>query len=181
MSKGIKKPDKMKIGLPINPRKLKVDAKDRNIVFSFDKLDFNEYFNLDCSCPNWSVDLLNALKDISSIPLKRFKEDPKIRGGTYRIHSLGSAKPPVDFPHNIDLQSAEQIRFGKSKGGVHGIMIENVFYVIWLDPLHNMYPNERYGGLIGIKPPTTCCGWRDEELIRLSEENKVLNELLEKY
>jgi len=162
------------LDIPESPR-------DRNIVFSFEKLDVNEYFNMDCTCPNWSADLINMLKEISSVSLKKFSTERGFRSGTYRIHYHKDANPPVKFPHNIELESSEQIRIEKGKGGIHGIRVENIFYIIWLDPLHNMYPNERYGGLKKIKPPQSCCGWQDEELKKQSEEINALNELLEKH
>lgn len=57
------------------------------------------------------------------------------------------------------------------------VEIDNIFYVIWLDPLHNMYPDDKYGGLRKVKPHSTCCKDRDEEIIQLKQENeKLLNE-----
>ena len=44
------------------------------------------------------------------------------------------------------------------------------FYVIWFDPLHNMYPDDRFGGLRKVKSPSTCCKDRDEEIARLKQE-----------
>jgi hypothetical protein len=150
-----------------------------NIVFSFEFLDFNEYFNIDCTCPKWSFDLVTMMKDVSSVSQKRFKTDSQFRSGKFDIHYHGNVKPPIPFPHGIEMDTVEQIRLGKSKGGIHGVLVENIFYVIWLDPLHNLYPDSRYGGLKKIKPPITCCGWRDEELDRLSKENSEYRELFE--
>ena len=152
---------------------------DKNVVFSFELLDRNEYFNIDCTCPNWSLDLMDVLQSVSSVTRKQFKSDTRFRSGTYRIHNHENAEPPIAFPVNdISMKEVEQIRFGASKGGIHGFMVENVFYIVWLDPLHNMYPSERHGGLKKIKPPCTCCGWRDEELRKLAEENKGYCEML---
>ena len=37
------------------------------ISFSFEALETTEYFNLDGTCVNWSLELLDMLKDVSSI------------------------------------------------------------------------------------------------------------------
>ncbi len=36
--------------------------------------------------------------------------------------------------------------------------------MIWLDPLHNMYPDDRFGGLRKVKPASNCC--KDREWIK---------------
>ena len=103
---------------------------------------------------------------------------------TYRVHNHEKANPPNDFPPGVSKNDCYQIRISKSKGGIHGVFRDNVFYVIWLDPLHNMYPDDRYGGLRKIKPPSTCCKDRDNDIIQLlgrikelEDENKVYKEL----
>ena len=62
----------------------------------------------------------------------------------------------------------------------------NVFYIMWLDPLHNMYPNDRFGGLRKIQPPSTCCRveeqkWEELEnqITQLKKENETYQELFE--
>jgi len=163
------------------PTPIKQSRNEDNVVFSFELLDFNEYFNIDCNCPKWFLDLMEMLRSISAVTRRTFKTDQSFRNGTYRIHNHENVNPPIQFPvNNVDMKQVEQIRISASKGGIHGFMIENVFYVVWLDPQHNMYPNERYGGLIKIKPPTNCCGWRDEELQRLQKENQEYRELFDK-
>ena len=154
--------------------------KEREIVFSLKKLDINDYFNIDCTCPNWSSDLMRMMQSISQLKLSDFKTNTGLRGSKYRIHNHKNANPPVSLPNKVDVKLDDmlQIRIEKNKGGIHGYLVENTFYVVWLDPLHNMYPNERYGGLKKIKSPTTCCGWNDEELKRLQKENVDYQDLL---
>ena len=115
------------------------------ISFSFEALETTEYFNLDGTCVNWSLELLNMLKDVSSI-----KKEDLLNGSyaksKYRVHSHENATPPSKMPDGVELKDCYQIRISKSKGGIHGVFNGNIFYVIWLDPLHNMYPDERSGG-----------------------------------
>ena len=165
MSKKIPKASKGKNTSIISPPIVKSDSD--KIVFSFDTLERTPYFNLDGTCANWSSDLFDMMKIVSSIT-KQDLISGKYR--TYRVHNHEKANPPTDFPPGVSKNDCYQIRISKSKGGIHGIFVENVFYVIWLDPLHNMYPDDRYGGLRTITPPSTCCKERESEIDRLNEK-----------
>lgn len=151
------------------------------IKFSFETLEKTEYFNLDGTCANWSSDLFDMLKDVSGHTVADMVSGEYKR--KYRVHNHEKAKLPSKLPAGVDCY---QIRISSSKGGIHGVFSENIFYVIWLDPLHNMYPDDRYGGLRQIKPASNCCKDRDEEILLLKEklreaeeEVKVWQELAE--
>ena len=116
------------------------------------------------------------LKNISGIS-KRDLLSGQYR--TYRVHTHENAKPPCSLPSGVKLRDFYQMRISKSKGGIHGVFSENVFYVMWMDPLHNMYPDDRYGGLRTIHPPTTCCMERDAIINELKKENQSLKEEIE--
>ena len=149
-----------------------ISTEDK-ITFSFSALERTSHFNLDMTCPNWSSELFEMLKNASNYS----KTDlicGKLR--TYRVHNHESASPPDPLPDGVALKDCYQIRISKSKGGIHGVFNENIFYVIWLDPLHNMYPDEKYGGLKTITPPTTCCMDRDQTLTELQEQIAKLKE-----
>lgn len=144
------------------------------IVFSFESFEETEYFRLEGTCNNWSRDLFQMMKDVSSLTKTELMTSRSI----YRVHSHENAKPPSPLPTGVQLKDCYQIRISKSKGGIHGIFSDNTFYVIWLDPLHNMYPDEKYGGLRVVKPGSTCCKDRDEIIEKLYEENNNLKEEL---
>lgn len=151
-------------------------ANGDNIVFSFKSLVKNEYFNIDITCERWSSELIEMLKNVSVLNKAQLFSG---KYGIYRIHSLSSAKIPCKLPDNISKDDMRQIRIAASKGGIHGIFYENIFYVIYLDPLHNMYPDTRYGGLKIIKPPKNCCLDMQEKLHKLTDENNKLKDELE--
>ena len=160
------------------PKAVKTDARsipkasalhitNDGIVFSFEALEKTEYFNLDGTCQNWASDMLEMCKNISKLTVKQ------LTSGTYRIyrfHSHEGANCPSPLPEGVELKDIYQMRISTSKGGIHGVLRENCFYVIWLDPLHNMYPDDRYGGLRRVKELSSCCKDRDEEILRLQEE-----------
>ena len=149
----------------------KIPPTSDKIVFSFESIDRNEYFNLDATCENWSNDLFNTMKTVSNIDIKDiYAGKYSTKGSTLRIHQHGNASAPCKIPQNLSLEDLWQIRISSSKGGVHGRFVENVFYVIWLDPHHNLYPNDNFGGLKKITPPKTCCKDREELIEQLMNE-----------
>ena len=145
------------------------------ISFSFEALERTEFFNLDCTCANWASELFEMLKEMSKLNKDELLSG-KYSKSTYRVHNHANANPPSPLPVGVELKDCYQLRIAKSKGGIHGVFYDNIFYVIWLDPLHNMYPNKNYGGLKKIKPPSTCCMDRDEKLLELERENQKLKE-----
>lgn len=151
-----------------------LESDNNNIVFSFRAIEKNKYFNLDSTCPNWSQELFETMKTVSNIAVKDvYAGKYSGRNSTLRIHQHHNVKCPCELPSSVDIKDMWQIRIAKSKGGVHGVFFENIFYVIWFDPHHNLYPDERYGGLKLIKPPTTCCKDRDEQIQQLSQELEI--------
>lgn len=155
------------------------------IVFSFEALERTEYFNLDGTCQNWASDMLEMCKDISKLTVRQLTSGTY---RTYRFHSHEWANCPSPLPVGVELKDIYQLRISTSKGGIHGILRENCFYVLWLDPLHNMYPDDRFGGLRKVREANTCCKDRDEEILKLQEqlqkakyETKEWQELAQEY
>ena len=151
-------------------------SKD-HICFSFEALEKNEYFNLDGTCQNWASDLFDALQKASVITTKDvYAGKYSGKQSTFRIHSHKDVTNPCAKPLKINIEDMWQIRISKSKGGIHGIFVENIFYVIWFDPLHNLYPDKNHGGLRKVIPPSSCCKDREEKIAKLLEENRRLKE-----
>lgn len=162
------------------PKQTGLKTSEQGLKFSFEALDKTEYFSLDGTCQNWSADLFEMLKDVSGHSVVDMVSGDYKR--KYRVHNHEKATPPSKLPDGVALKDCYQIRISTSKGGIHGVFgIGNVFYVIWLDPLHNMYPDDRFGGLRKVKPPSTCCKDRDEELAQLREELEVAKAEAERW
>lgn len=148
-------------------------VEDNKIVFSFKSLEKNEYFNLDSTCENWSNELFEIMKTVSSFSTNDiYSGRYSGRNTTLRIHQHEGATPPCNLPNSVSLDDMWQIRISQAKGGIHGIFSDNIFYVIWFDPQHNLYPSPVHGGLKIITPPSTCCKERDLEIIDLKSELK---------
>ena len=171
-NKTIPKPRKLETSSEIAKPSFLSPVSD-SLTFSFAALERTEYFNLDGTCQNWSSDLFDTLKIVSTIPKCDLLSG---KYGTLRVHNHENATPPNELPKGISLKDCYQIRISASKGGIHGVFSENVFYIVWLDPLHNMYPNEHFGGLRTVKPPSTCCKDRDCEIEQLKKKIEQLQE-----
>ena len=148
------------------------------IIFSFQLLEKNEYFGIDKRCSGWASELFFRLKDISSFTINELRSG---QVGTCRIHNHEKATPPIQIPHQIAQKDFVQIRVGKSKGGIHGVFVENIFFVVWLDPLHNMWPDDKHGGLKQVQMPCFCCDEMEKTKEKLANKTKECVQLKADY
>jgi len=118
------------------------------IVFSFRFFDRrHELFNLGDVSNEWYVGLIDNLKHISELNRNEFIEARQ----HFDCHPYSWDRldcrfnmPPEWFEQIMD--SSLQFRISTGSGRVHGFMIGNRFYVVWLDPYHNLDPIEGFGG-----------------------------------
>ena len=130
---------------------------DKMISFSFACFDrSHELFNLGGNTDDgvisgkWFVELLDCLKNVGNMTIPEMRQSK-----THELH-------PIDWEHikntnppkNSEQLEFWQFRISKSKGRVIGFILENVFYVVWLDPYHNLVDSEGYG-TIKVYPPFT--------------------------
>ncbi|PSF35601.1 hypothetical protein C7H19_16045 [Aphanothece hegewaldii CCALA 016] len=88
--------------------------------------------------------LLERLKALSSLTAQELLVN---RSSTLRCHpinwedtsengfGLPNEEQLVDTPYQFSLSSNEH-------GRVHGFFIDDVFYIVWLDPQHLLYPEK---------------------------------------
>ncbi|MGI2906186.1 hypothetical protein [Tolypothrix sp. VBCCA 56010] len=101
-------------------------------------LSGNRYSNKDA---RYLEALIQRLRDLSSMTVN---EITVINAKRLRCHAidwdrttetcfgLPNEEQLVDTPYQFQLSSNEH-------GRVHGFFIENVFYIVWLDPDHRLY------------------------------------------
>lgn len=86
--------------------------------------------------------LLERLKVVSGMRLSEFRSN-KSRSIRAHTHDWDRTSEPDGYSHlNEQLQSCEPWQFcltANEHGRVHGLLIDNVFYVIWIDPDHALY------------------------------------------
>lgn len=129
-----------------------------HMVFSFELLDFHHpLYNCNGMCDKGIMNCFEKLQAYSACTVNELFAR---KGGTIRLHPI--RKDDVDewppfFLNNSHLEDVfYQIAFGTSKGRAHGILIENIFYIIWLDPHHFLYHDKRYGPKKGFTPLCKC-------------------------
>jgi hypothetical protein len=169
------------------PKSKKVER--HNMLFSFELLDFSvSYYNCNGMCDKGIKNCFEKLRDYSGYTVDELHAG---RGGeTIRFHFIKRSDVdewPEYFTHNQELEdSFYQISFGKSKGRAHGVLIGNVFYIIWLDPHHFLYHNRRYGIKRAFRELEDCCTPRDDiiscyerRIEKLEKENIEYEKLLD--
>lgn len=140
MPKQIKKINVVKKGdLGIKPTK----PKPLGISFSFKYYqDKHNKFGYRGKEVNYWLNLLDRLKSLSSLTIQELLVD---RSKSLRCHPIKwedtSEKNGFGFPHEEQLvDTPYQFSLSSNEyGRVHGFFIDNVFYIVWLDPDHLLY------------------------------------------
>ena len=124
-------------------------ANAKIYTFSFASFDRNhKLFNLgDDSTPNgviqsnWFLDFLDCLKSVSNTPISTLRQS-----STYDLHPVNISKTNArECASDFIQYDLWQFRINKSKGRVIGFYLEGVFYIVWIDPHHNLTDSEGYG------------------------------------
>lgn len=162
------------------PKKRRIE--ESKLLFSFELLDFSvEYYNCNGMCDKGIKNCFEKLRDYSRLTVDEIHAGQ----GTIRFHQIRKEDVkewPAYLEHNEQLEeSFYQISFGSSKGRAHGIIIENKFYIIWLDPHHYLYHDSRYGPRKGFKELERCCNPRDEIIRTYESRIKALEERNHEY
>lgn len=122
--------------------------------FSFNFLDMeHECFSCGGSDVGWFKSLMATVREISQLTYYEFSA----QWNHYELHPNDLTKQGYDFnlPKHINdqLGDCHQFSLSKSKGRVHGFFIENTFFIVWLDPEHNLNHDPRFGPLKLKKHP----------------------------
>lgn len=127
------------------------------ITFSFKYFGQQDYFGIGDTDASWLANLLDRIKDLSNKTAK-ILDDPSERK-SYRLHPIDwSAKKcpitindllsvPQYIKDNIEDNFFWQFQLSKGTGRVVGFFDENfsIFYVVLLDPKHNIQPSKDFG------------------------------------
>lgn len=142
-------PTERKKGFPIPYSEIEIlkQFSREKLVFSLKFFDRDhEAFNLGNTKESWFIGLLDALKEVSGITRNQLVVELRQH---YEAHGHDWSKLNYKYSFNDEfLEQVECLQFSlaKSKGRVHGFIIGNRFYIVWLDPHHNLYPDEKHGG-----------------------------------
>jgi hypothetical protein len=84
------------------------------------------------------------VRELSALSLTEFRSSAT---GTLRVHPIDFRDPRVSVRSfgiapqvNADLRAWQFSVSANAHGRVHGFLLEDTFFVRWLDPRHNLYP-----------------------------------------
>lgn len=118
-----------------------IQLPDNLIKFSFKYLHICEKYPLKKDNA-YIACLFERLKDVSHILINDFITNNS-KGLRSHSHNWPDTTEPDGYSNlNEHLRHSQPWQFSLSSnehGRVHGILLDEVFYVIWLDPDHNLY------------------------------------------
>lgn len=156
---------------------------NEKLLFSFALLDWdNDYYNFNGMCDCGFRSTMLRLAEYSKIETKKLLEgyyDKTIRFHEHKRDSVDDW--PAILLNNPELEdSFYQLRFSRRNGGVHGVLIANVFYIIWFDPHHYLYPNKNFGPKRKLEKPGDCELFQESIVdFQLKEINDLQKQILE--
>lgn len=116
-------------------------SQSNHLCFSFKHLDLDSFLPKK-SADNYLNAFLERLKAISGFEINRFKTE---KGKHLRAHKItwSETTKKNGFSHlNEQLQQCEPWQFqisANEHGRVHGFILNDIFYIVWLDPNHELY------------------------------------------
>ena len=119
---------------------------------------------------NWFIDFLDCLKSVS---VKRIN-DLKGKGSVYDLHPVDWKHANAGRPEHAEQCEFWQFRINKSKGRIIGILLSGVFYIVWLDPHHNLTDSDGYGKATYYRPAKSQYEILEEELEMCRSEQERL-------
>jgi hypothetical protein len=125
--------------------------QDAEIQFSFKLLDLysNAKFGLHHCGDGYLEKLLVRLQDVCRMRANDLRGVPTKQVRNHLIKVSETSEPDGFKTLNEQLKDKEAWQFEITKsehGRVHGILIDAVFYIVWVDPCHNLYKTGRgYG------------------------------------
>jgi hypothetical protein len=171
---------------PIDPETAAQIKKQRELpmVFSFQFFDRNhELFNLGNTCTQWFASLSDVLNVLSKNKVSDLYGRLKAHFDPHPIDwECTNAKFHFDDDWLVQ-HDCVQIRLSTAKGRIHGFILGNCFYIVWLDPHHNLWienKDKSFGGVKHYAPLPTCVEEMSQEIIGLKQELKDYKEAFEK-
>ena len=117
---------------------------DPRLRFSFGHIDLysDDEFSVDLCEDGYLEKMLCRLRDVCVLTVKEFRTN---KSAAIRAHPItwAETKRLAGFKNlNAQLRGAEAWQFqitANEHGRIHGILIDDTFYVVWIDPTHALY------------------------------------------
>lgn len=120
-------------------------SEEQVISFNFKNLRQTEKFTYANQEPNYFIKVLERIQEISKMTKKEANTRFKRILHCHEIDFLDRRVSEDTFGINdeADLYAYQFAITVNAHGRVHGYFIENIFYVVWLDPHHLLFPDNR--------------------------------------
>lgn len=156
--------------------------KQEKMCFSLKYLDLeHEAFNLGKTKRPWFISLLKVLRDISDLNRNELVVQMQQRFNCHN-HDFQDTEYTYNFDDDfLEQADCRQFNISKSKGRVHGFIFGNTFFIVWLDPHHNLNPDDKFGGLTLYNPPMDEYEVLYNKFKSLMSDNQKLQEELKAF
>lgn len=165
-------------GSPSSKSKPLIDPEIENSLEAYrkERLNFSfKLFDRECDKYNcggtrneWFIGLLEKMKNISDLELVDFLDSRRQKNMYIHTNDFSKEEHHCNYSQELKEQLKEnpffQIGLTKASGRIHGFLIENTFFILWLDPHHQLHAMERHGGEITYEPVLTEIEFVYEEL-----------------
>lgn len=130
----------------IRPTKIE---EPQGISFNFKRLcekQEEEKFVYKSRQASYFVTLLDRLREVSRMNIAEMTVQNR---RSLRCHPIDFSQSSVSetsfgiLGEDVDKDAWQFQLSSNEHGRVHGYFVENVFYVVWLDPNHELYPGEQ--------------------------------------
>lgn len=172
--------------LLLSVQKEEKDENKKKIVISFLFLDVeNALFNLGNANEKWFFSLIKEIRGLTKLKKSEVYGKYRNRYDPHNYIDKKEEKLNIRHPLLIDEQKETcQLKLHESFGRIHGFFIENVYYVVYLDPEHNMYDTDGRGKARITSEIKTDYEILIENYEKLERENnllKIQNEGIQNY
>jgi hypothetical protein len=112
------------------------------ITFSYSYYTSTSKFGVSDCTAQWFESLLERLRALSSLsPQEVFSSrSPALRAHPIEFSRTSEPQGFVHLNHRLRSYEPYQFQLSKERGRVHGFFIDLIFYIVWLDPHHLLYP-----------------------------------------
>ncbi len=159
----------------------KAKIGNKKLTFSFEFFTKNhELFNLGDKTETiggpWFVSLMEGLQYVSTLTVPEAQINTRVQ-----LHGINWETSNANPPSHTPTTEFHQFRLNKSTGRVIGFLVGSLFYIVWLDPHHNLTDSKGYGKAVVYNSGYTDYELLQKELLQEKENNKDFNELLAIY
>ena len=144
MSKKNKRKAPVAGNLPKTSKIVASPVYNQNLSFSFKYVDTgSSVFTLKNQQMRYIFLIIERLKEFSAISKNTLISNRNDK--STRFHPINWKD--TAYPKGFSIKETElwqeksyQFSLGKSKGRIAGFLIDSVFYIVWVDPKHKIYP-----------------------------------------